>query len=241
MLVAVIAAAGVQQAWPRPEGDAAAVRALDGTAGEQLTAWLLANTGSGARIAAPPGVTSRLSSALPGRRVVDMSSADTADLAIRFPGSTDGQPTVAVARFTGARGVIEVGEPLRPGDTARSEQVRRRRAGERLVKSVNLRLTPRAWSALASGGVDRAIVTVLGEVCRRHTVEVSSFPRDAALLAAAPARVAAVTAVDGGSIGDAPRGALSTLRSARVGTRLEPGDDHGQRVVLVRVLVPEDR
>ena len=60
-------------------------------------------------------------------------------------------------------------------------------------------------------------------------------------MSALAARVAAVTAVDGGSIGDAPRGALSTLRSARVGTRLEPGDDHGQRVVLVRVLVPEDR
>jgi hypothetical protein len=214
---------------------------LSAEAKDRLTAWLLMNTQPKAQIAVPDDYQPQLTRALPGRRVVDLEDSTDADVAVVTSTASPPSHAVPVARISGPGSPIEVLVPLAKGVSPHQAAVRRTRAGQRLVSSLQLRLTPRAWATLSSGKVDVRLTALLAALCRRHTVEVSSFPGDAAGdETGAPARVVAMTAIDGrmpritGADGGLP--ALSVL--PRGTFAVWTGRDQGQPVVLVRALIP---
>jgi hypothetical protein len=94
---------------------------------------------------------------------------------------------------------------------------------------------------MSSGKVDVDLMSLLAALCRRHTVDVSSFRGDpAGAKAEAPERVAAITAIDGRRLPRMVTGrwtaGLSTLPAGSF--QAEMGRDQGRPVLLVRPLFP---
>jgi hypothetical protein len=122
-------------------------------------------------------------------------------------------------------------EPQQDAGSVEAELARRVEAGRGLVKSVNLRLTPRAWTLLANGKVNLSVVSLLRRLLRTHTVEVSSFPRDRLTTAAgAPARSVDITSLDGAT---PDAGLIQAVRAP--GTRTHVGQDRGHPALVVNL------
>jgi hypothetical protein len=197
----------------------------------RLADWLRANTRQDAVIAAPANLRLRLGAGLRGRQVVTIADpAVRPDLIVLPRASEPPFPVRAVARlWTSWSRAVEVLEPLPNGESRQVELNRRIDAGRRLVKSVNLRLTPRAWTMLANGKVDLSVSSLLRRLLRTHTVEVSSFPRDLLTTAAgAPARTVHITSLDGAT---PDAGLIQTVRAP--GTRTHVGRDRGRPALVV--------
>jgi hypothetical protein len=93
-------------------------------------------------------------------------------------------------------GTLEVRQTSR-GDAATTTVNSTEAAGRDLSRQVPVRLTPEAWSTLVEGDVDARLITLLGRLAEKHTIDVASFERDAATSRAdGPARVAVLTAAD---------------------------------------------
>ena len=138
-------------------------------------------------------------------------------------------PGLAVASLATRTRPVDVVEPRRDAASVEAELARQVEAGRRLIASVNLRLTPRAWTMLANGKVDLSVTSLLRRLLRAHTVQASLFPRDPLTTAAgAPARTVDITGLDGAT----PDAAL--VQSVRApGTRTYLGRDRGRPALVV--------
>jgi hypothetical protein len=197
----------------------------------QLAGWLRANTRAGAVIAAPADLRPVLEDGLRDRQIVTLEDdPDPAtDLVVLPRGSQPALPGLAVASMATGTRPVDVIEPGRDAASVEAELARQVEAGRRLVESVNLRLTPRAWTMLANGKVDISVASLLRRLLRTHTVEVSSFPRDPLVTAAgAPARTVAITGIDGAT---ADAALVQSVRAP--GTRTHLGRDRGRPALVV--------
>ena len=151
------------------------------------------------------------------------------DLVVLPRGWQPALPGLAVASMATRTRTVDVVEPGRDAASVEAELARQVEAGRRLVESVNLRLTPRAWTMLANGKVDLSVTSLLRRLLRTHTVEVSSFPRDPlATAAGAPARTVAITGIDGAT---ADAALVQSVRAP--GTRTHLGRDRGRPALVV--------
>jgi hypothetical protein len=201
----------------------------------QLAGWLRANTGQGAVIAAPSALRPALEAGLGDRQVVTLEDnlAPGTDLVVLPQGWQHPPHGLPVARLTTSSQAVDVLAPRRDAASVQAEVRRRVVAGRRLVESVNLRLTPRAWTMLADGKVDLGVVALLRRLLRAHTLEVSSFPRDGLTAAAgAPARTVDITGLDGAM---PSAGLIRTARSQ--GTQTHLGRDRGRPALVVGLLI----
>jgi hypothetical protein len=199
----------------------------------QLAGWLRANTRAGAVIAAPSDLRPVLVDELRDRQVVsvDDEPGRAADLVVLPRGGQPALPGLAVASLGAPNRTVDVLEPRRDEATVEAELARRVEAGRRLVESVNLRLTPRAWTMLANGNVDLSVASLLRRLIRTHTVEVSSFPRDLLTTAAgAPARAVSITSLDGAR---PDAGLVQAVRAP--GARANVGRDRGRPALVVHL------
>jgi hypothetical protein len=199
----------------------------------QLAGWLRANTREGAVIAAPSDLRPELEAALRDRQVVTIEDDpdQATDLVVLPRGWQPALPGLAVASLGTRTRTFDVLEPRRDAASVEAELARRVEAGRRLVASVNLRLTPRAWTMLANGKVDLSVASLLRRLLRTHTVEVSSFPRDPlATAAGAPARTVDITSLDGAT---PDAGLIQTVRAP--GTRTHVGRDRGRPALVVHL------
>jgi hypothetical protein len=197
----------------------------------QLAGWLRANTRKGAVIGAPADLRPVLEARLRDRQVVTIGGdPDPAtDLVVLPRGWQPALPGLAVASLATRTRTVDVLEPRRDAASVEAELARRVEAGRRLVESVNLRLTPRAWMMLANGKVDLTVASLLRRLLRTHTVEVSSFPRDRlATAAGASARTVNITSLDGAT---PTAGLIQTVRAP--GARTHIGRDRGRPALVV--------
>jgi hypothetical protein len=197
----------------------------------QLAGWLRANTREGAVIAAPSDLRPGLEAVLRDRQVVTIEDDldPGTDLVVLPRGWQPPLHGLVVASLTTRTRPVDVLEPRRDAASVAAEQTRRVEAGRRLVESVTLRLTPRAWTMLADGKVDLSVVALLRRLLLTHTVEVSSFPRDRlAAAAGAPARTVNITGLDGAL----PHAGLIRAVLAP-GTRTHVGRDRGRPALVV--------
>jgi hypothetical protein len=197
----------------------------------RLAGWLRANTLEGVVIAAPSDLRSVLQDGLRDRQVVTIEDDPDpeADLVVLPRGWRPALPGLAVASLTTPTRTVDVLEPRRDAASVEAELARRVEAGRGLVESVNLRLTPRAWTMLANGTVDLSVASLLRRLLRTHTVEVSSFPRDSlATAAGAPARTVNITSLDGAT---PTAGLIQTVRAP--GARIQIGRDRGRLALVV--------
>jgi hypothetical protein len=197
----------------------------------QLASWLRSNTREDAVIAAPSDLRPVLEDGLPHWRIVSIEDDrdQATDLVVLPRGWRPPLPGLVVASLGTRAGTVDVVKPRRDAATGEAELARRVQAGRRLVESVNLRLTPRAWTMLANGQVDLSVASLLRALLKTHTVEVSSFPRDPLTIAAgAPARTVDITSLSGPT----PNAKLiQTLRVA--GARTHVGQDRGHPALVV--------
>jgi hypothetical protein len=187
--------------------------------------WLDGNVAPGARVLAPPRLVPQLRSGLPRRTIIayDDAAEQPADLVIV---STDLEqlPADAAARRTSGRAVpvavlaagsVELREVVSKREAASNTATARRRAGRELVRRLALRLTPAAWSELINGKVDARLMTMLGRLADRHTLDIADFPTDpSSQKVHAPARTTVLTAIDGSPVG-LDGGATATKNAAR--------------------------
>jgi hypothetical protein len=172
-----------------------------------LLSWLRGSVEPRTRVAAPREVVDRLRLELPELRVARLGARhDARLLVLPGAGNRDGgylrrhglvRRAERVAEFEGGLTVVSIGQRA-----TTVEKRARVRLGRELVRETNLRLTPRAWSALTRGQVDRRLLEGIRATVMTHTVDVRDFPRDAAAAAArAPSRSVDVVAVDGQLVG----------------------------------------
>jgi hypothetical protein len=205
----------------------------------QLAGWLRANTREGAVIAAPSDLRPVLEHGLPDRQIVTLEDdPDPAtDLVVLPRGWQPALPGLAVASMATRTRPVDVVEPGRDAASVEAELARQVEAGRRLVESVNLRLTPRAWTMLANGKVDLSVASLLRRLLRTHTVEVSSFPRDRLVTAAgAAARTVNITSLDGAT---PTAGLIQTVGAP--GTRIHVGQDRGHAALVVMLPIAGQR
>lgn len=236
VVLGMLAAAAAITVWlvaGRPTSVAVDALELPPTA----ATWLENNIARDARLVVPHELQEEVEAALPGR-VVD-TYADAAgqpgDLVVVATGAETQAPDV-VRRLvveSSAVAVLRPGLELRQvldGRSAEQEQAARREAGRQLVAEIAVRLTPRAWSALAAGDVDPRLMGIIASISNDRTIDVAGFPRDEIERTAhAPARTMHVTAVDGRSV----REGGATVEAIRTVLAEQPQPFRPDEVTLV--------
>jgi hypothetical protein len=211
------------------------VPALTRQQSSQLVRWLRDNTRKGAVIAVAADLSPLLDAALADREVITVEDdrSPSADLVV-VPHGWPGAPhALVVADLKTRTGAVDVLQPLVATSTLHEQRARRVEAGRRLVKSVDLRLTPRAWAMLTHGEVDLAAVMLLRRLLASHRIDVSSFRSDRlAAAAGAPARSVNISAVDG-----ATPDADLMARMRVPGARTHLGRDRGRPTLVADVPV----